>query len=217
MKNFRSLALVLGLFTALSLHAATTANQVLQYIYGAPDIEIEKLCWPNDDLWMLRGPNDPAGLAELAEEKIAHGKNEVLWTHIQMGLCMVEIREGKFDATFMLDQIYYRHREIVLQFIYATLTQDRDALDRLTTNAANVKFDKNQPPPGGDLDVYQGIVPLIPVVRVSLPAADKTSKSITYRVPLGPHGFNLRLVKKGGAWKVDTTTRVEVPLEFLFN
>ena len=69
---------LLGLVIIGTIHAATAANQFLQYVHGAEGVEIEKLCVPNDDLWMLRGAQNPPALAQLAEEKIPHGANEVL-------------------------------------------------------------------------------------------------------------------------------------------
>lgn len=207
---------VLGLVVMGPARAETTGNQFLQYIYGADGIAVEKLCWPNDDIWMLRGAGNPAGLAELATKKVLHGANEVVWERIQDGLCIFEVREGKVDSAYMLEQVYALHRQLALRFIYASLAQDRETLQQITTKAANVRFGHAKAPPGGDMDVYQGVVELIPVVRASQPAADRVSKGITYRVPLGSRGFSLKMVKKGSAWLIDTDSPVEVPLGFFF-
>ena len=216
MNTLRTSALLITLFATVPIRGATAANQFLQDVYGGDGIEVEKLCWANDDLWMLRGAKNSAGLAELGEEKIPHSANEIVWATIQNGVCMLEIRDGKIDPAFMLEQTYTRHRQIVLQFIYAALGQDLDMLKALTTKPANVKFGRAKRPAGGDMDVYQGIVSLLPAVRASLPASDKVSQSVTYRLPLGAKGLTVRLVRKNGAWLVDTDQRVDVPLDFFF-
>ena len=54
------------------------------------------------------------------------------------------------------------------------------------------------------------------MVRASAPNEDKTTKSITYRVPLGKKGLALRLVKQGSTWLVDSEQRLDVPLDFFF-
>ena len=213
------LKLVLGLLvvggTSL-MGADSVATQYLQYVYGGDGVDIDKICWPNDDLWMIRGQKNAEGLAQLAQEKISHGANEVVWENIQNALCIVEIRDGKADPRFLIDQVHQQHRQLILQFIYASLRQDQDMLKRLTTKPANVKFGRAKPAAGGDMDVYQDIIAMLPVVRVSVSAGDKTTKSITYQVPLGKKGLALRLVKQGSTWLIDSEQRVDVPLEFFF-
>jgi hypothetical protein len=108
------------------------------------------------------------------------------------------------------------HRELILQFIYAALTQDQTALRRMTTKSGNVRFDGTKPPASSDLGQYQEIVARMPVVRSSSPAADKISKSVSYRLPLGAKGLVLRLLRRDGSWLIDTDTVVQVPLEVLF-
>jgi hypothetical protein len=39
---------------------------------------------------------------------------------------------------------------------------------------------------------------------------------VTYKVPLGKNGFELKLVKIGNTWKVDSRENLNVPLEFFF-
>lgn len=213
------LKLVLGLVvvggTSL-MGADSVATQYLQFVYGGDGVDIDKICWPNDDVWMIRGQKSAQGLAQLRQEKISHGANEVVWENIQNALCIVEIRDGKADPRFLLDQVYQQHRQLILQFIYASLGQDQDMLKRMTTKPANVKFGRAEPPAGGDMGVYEGIIGMLPVVRVSVPAEDKTTRSITYRVPLGKKGLALRLVKQGSTWLVDSEQRLEVPLDFFF-
>lgn len=196
--------------------AATPAEQYLRYIYGADDIAIETACWPNDDLWMARGQKNPASLAEIERRKVSPGRNEVIWEAINGALCIIEMRDGKVDVRFLLDQIYFQHRELIVRLVHATLSQDRETLELVTTKAANVKFGGAKPVPAGDMDVYEEIIARLPVVRVSTPASDKVSRSVSYRVPLGANGLVLRLVKKGSTWLVDTDSPVEIPLEFFF-
>lgn len=197
-------------------YSASAANSFLRYVYGADGIDPQTLCWPNDDVWMLRGAKNPEGLAQLEAEKIAHGSNEVLWENIQNALCMVEVRDGKVDPAYMLEQVYTLHRQLVLHFVYASLRQDQEMLARLTTNAKNVNFGRAKPAARSDMDVYEGIIALIPVLRASTPAADKLSKTVSYRVPLGKKGFTITLVKQGSTWRVQTDAKTTIPLEFFF-
>jgi hypothetical protein len=196
--------------------AAQPGEQLLRYVYGDPAVAIDASCWPHEDLWMLKGERNDAALAELSQEKITHGPNEVFWLRVQHALCVVEVRDGKADPRFLLDQVYLRHRQVLLQFVYAALTQDQEMLSKLATRPAHVKFGNAKPPAMGDLDVYQELIAHLPVLRISAPAADKSSRRVTYRVPLGKAGLDLRLVKKGGSWLVDTDKVVDVPLEFFF-
>ncbi len=217
MKRRSVTLLLIAWLLVKALPAATPANEFLRYVYGAEGILLEKYCWAHDDLWMLHGRANPAGLAQLDQEKVKHGTNEVIWENIQGAVCIVEIREGKADPAFMLDQTYGRHRQLVLQFIYASLRHDLDLLKGITTQVKNMDLGRlKEAPPPGDMDVYQDLIIAMPVVRVSLPAADKVSRSVSYRVPLGSKGFTVRLVRKNGAWQIDTDAKVKVPLEFFF-
>lgn len=215
--NFSKIPMVLGLMvSAVMVRADSVATQYLQYVYGGDGVEIEKFCWPHDDLWMIRGQKNPAGLAQLAQEKITHGASEVLWENIQDDLCIIEIRDGKADPRFLLDQIHFRHRQLILQFVYTALRQDQEMMKKLTTKAANVRFGRAKPAAMGDLDVYEELIASLPVVRISSPAEDMKAKSVTYRVPLGKGGLALRLVKRGGTWLIDSDQRLDVPLDFFF-
>lgn len=216
MNRFRLLLPLFALLFASWTRAASVGELYLRHLYGDPTTDISAICWPNDDLWMLAGRKNAAGLAEIAESKISHDRDEVFWENIQNGLCIVEVRDGKVDPRFLLEQIRLQHRELILRFIYAALTADAESMRRLTTDPAKVKLAPEKAPPGGDLDVYQEVIALLPVVRVSPPADDKVSHSVSYRLPLGKDGFLVRLVKKEGGWLVDTTHRIDVPLEFFF-
>lgn len=204
---------IIGVATA---QGASVANEFLRYVYGAEDVDLAKVCWPHDDLWMLRGAPNPAGLAELAATNIRHKDNDIVWESIANDLCIVEVRDGKVVPTFLLEQVYTLHRQLVLRFLYASLEQDLKNLERLSTDAAKIRFGGAKPQPGGDMDVYGEIIACLPVVRVSASADDKKSKNVTYRVPLGRKGFTLQLVKKGSTWLVDSHAGIDVPLEFFF-
>lgn len=215
MQTFVGGVVLVSLFSTVAV-AASTATNYLRYVYGDDGVEVAAVAWPHDDLWMLRGAKNPGGLAELAANPVKHSANEVVWELVAGGLCMFEVKDGRVDPAFGLQQVYTLHRQLVLQFIYAALAQDAEMLGRLATKPRNVKFGRAKAPPDGELGHYQEIIALIPVVRISTPAADKVAKSVSYRVPLGRRGFTVRLVKHGSAWRVDSDSPVDVPLEFFF-
>lgn len=213
--------LIVSLLCLASVGAAPASEagpavQFLRFIYGAENVAIETHCWPNDDIWMLAGPKNPGGLEEIEKTKISKARNTVLWESIDRAICLIEVREGRVDPAFNLDQVYFRHRQTVLRFVYAALGQDNEELAHVVTDVANVKFGGAPRPARGDMGVYQDIVMQMPVVRSSLPATDKSSRSITYRIPLGDRGFSVRLIKKDGQWLVDTRKAVTVPLALFF-
>jgi hypothetical protein len=216
MKNLRRFALCVVLSLTSTGYGASAAHSFLRYVYGADGIDLPKIAWPHDDIWMLRGAKNPAGLTQLESEKLPHGSNEVLWKNIQNGLCMVEVREGKVDPAFMLEQVYTLHRQLILQFIFGSLSQDAETLGRVTTNPNNVAFGGTKAAARGDMDVYADVISLIPILRVTTPTADKASQSVAYRVPLGKEGFTVTLVKNGSNWLIRTDTKTEVPLAFFF-
>ncbi len=198
------------------LSATHPATEFLRYVYGAKDVAVDAVCWPNPDLWMLAGPKNDRGLAEIAELKLSPGKNEIIWELVDGGLCIVEVREGKLDARFMLDQSYFQHRQTILRFIYAALEHDLEDLKELATDPKKVRFGRTKPAPHTDMAVYGEMLALLPVIRTSLPADDKVAKSVTYLVPLGKVPFKLRLVKRPHRWLVDTDAGVDVPLEIFY-
>lgn len=193
--------------------AASPPIEYLRYMYGADEVVIEQVCWPNDDVWMMRGVKNPEGLAEIAKLELKHGKSEIIWEMIQNGLCIVELRDGKVDPAFNLDQIYFRHRELAVRFIYAALQHDKEQLEKLVTHVANIHFGRTKAAPDGDMDVYSELIARMPILRVSKPADDKVSRSVTYRLPLGASGTPLRMIKRGRHWLIDSEQRLEVPLE----
>ena len=66
------------------------------------------------------------------------------------------------------------------------------------------------------MDVYGSIVEQLPVVRSSKPQDDATSRTVTYRVPIGEEALTLTLVKDGSTWKIDTSKSVRMSLEFFY-
>jgi len=204
------------LLSSPAIAAAEPAREFLRYLFGAEEVKVAEVCWPNDDLWMIAGPKDDRVLAEIAALKLAPGKNEVVWEKFTGGLCIIELREGKADPRFILDQVYFRQRQTVLRFIYAAMERDLEDLGEVATNPKKVSFGRTKPAAHSDLGVYAEMIAMLPVVRIRQPAEDKATKSATYLLPLGPRGFKVRVVKRKGAWLVDTDAGVDVPLEVFF-
>lgn len=192
-----------------------TAKEFLSFAYGK-EVDINALCHPHDDLWMLSGIRNDEALEALGAAKLKVKSTGVVIDVIGRDIAMVEMREGKVDPSFNLEAAYGIHRRLVLNFIYASLPQDSDAIARLVTHPKNVSFGRAPKVSYGDMDQYGEIIALLPVVRFSKPGNDKQSHSITYRLPLGPEGLLLRLVKAGNTWKIDTSSKVTLPLEFFF-
>lgn len=208
-----SIGVVFALGLTASLRAADPVKDYLAYIHGGDGVDIASVCWPHDDLWMIRGERDEAALREVQEEK--PGKDPVQWFTIRNGLCIVELRDGRVDARFLIDQLRFLHRQMILRFVYAVLRHDREEIARLATRPERVKLGRWAAAPQGDLDVYQEILTQLPVVRLPKPT-DATTRSATYRLPLGPRGFDLRLVKRGSRWQIDTDTALDLPLDQLW-
>jgi hypothetical protein len=193
------------------------AKQFLRYIYGAEGVELSNICLPSDDAWMLRGVKDTNALAALDSLKIASKLTGVTSGLVGKDMYFIETREGKVDPALNLDGIYMMHRQLVLRFIYSSLSQSQWMLRQVVTDASKVKIDGPKgAPPGGDMDVYGAIIEHLPVVRSSKPQGDAKSRTVTYRVPLGEEALTLTLVKEGSTWKVDTSKTVRVSLEFFY-
>lgn len=209
------LSLVLTASCASAAHGSA-AKKFLTFSYGGDDTSINEICQPNDDLWMLRGTRNPEAI-QAVESAPINLKDPGIYTGIVgRDLCVVEMRQGKIDPSFNLSMVYSLHRNLILHFLYASLIQDRQQIAGLVTKPDNVSFGKAKAVPQGDMDVYLGVLGMLPIVRASTPAADKASKSITYRLPLDEHGFELRLQKQGNTWKIDTEKKIKVPLGFFF-
>jgi hypothetical protein len=195
--------------------AEPAAKQFLRYIYGADGIELTNVCHPSDDAWMLRGAKNTNALAELDTLKISAKPTGITSGLVGRDIYFIETRDGRVDPAFNLDGIYVMHRQLVLHFLYAALSQNRGILGRVTTDASKVKIDGPKAAPG-DMDQYGSILEMMPVVRSSKPADDAKSRTVTYRVPIGEEALTLTLLKDGSTWKIDTSKTVRVPLEFFF-
>jgi hypothetical protein len=195
--------------------SAPVATDYLRYLYGADDLDLSAIAHPHDDLWMLRGRKNAEALKEIGSASIHHGPNKILWERVQQDLCIVVVREGKVDSRFNLDQHYFLHRRTILRFLYAALERDDAALRQLVTDLDKVEFGKLKAS-AGDMGVYQELLILVPSVRVSSPEKDKLSQSVTYRLPVGPEGMELRLVRREGQWVIDTSQKLKVSLDQFF-
>ena len=215
--------IIIRLFAVLlvSVSAARCAEpvtkQYLRYIYGADGIELTNICLPSDDAWMLRGAKDTNALAALDSLKIASKPSGVTSGLVGRDMYFIETRDGKVDPALNLDGVYVMHRQLVLRFIYSTLSQNQTMLRQVVTDATKVKVDgPKDAPPSGDMDVYGPIIGQLPVVRSSKPQDDAKSRTVTYRVPLGEEALTLTLVKDGSNWKIDTSKSVRISLEFFY-
>jgi hypothetical protein len=216
MKKLLCLYLALVSATMALAAPADTAKQFLSHLYGA-EVDLAAICHPNDDLWMLRGVPNPAGQAAIAATEVKVAATGVFAGLIEHDFCVVEMRDGKVDARLNLDTAYSQQHQLILQFLYFSLLQDKKELTRRVTNVGNVSFGRVKAASPGDMDVYQNVLELLPTRRASTPAQDRNSQSITYFVPLGKNGFLVKLVKPGaGPWKVDTSAKTVVPLELFW-
>ncbi|SRR5258705_5209715 len=200
----------------LATNAQTSAQKFLHYCYGAEVVDIAAICHPADDLWMLRGAKNDEAIKAVNEAPPKLADSGLFSGPIGRDFCVVQMRNGKVDPSYNLEQIYSTHRQLLLQFVFACLTQDKQDLAKVVTNPANVSFGKTKPAAGGDLDVYAGVVSLIPAVRSSNPASDKNAKSIGYRLPIGRQEVVLKLIKRGSAWLVDSSSPIKMPMEFFY-
>jgi len=199
-----------------ALNPPDAARAYLLYQYGADVPNISELCVPSHDLWMLRGAAQPQKQKIVQNLKLKIEANGIFMDSIDRDICIIELKHGLIDPEFNLENIYRMHHQLVLQFLYFSLLQDRSELARLVTKVENVSFGRIKTASYGDMDVYEGILALIPIARASAPPEDAVKKSITYRLPLGDQVFTVCLVKQGSTWKIDTDKKVVVPLEFFW-
>jgi len=193
-------------------------KQFLRFIYGAEPGEISRICLASDDTWMLRGAKNTNALSAIDALSIDPQKRSGCYFGlIQNEAYFIELRDGKVDPAFSLEGQYSVHRQLVKTLLYAALRHDQRLLSRLTTNPQSVEVSgpKDAPPPG-DMDVYEGVIQAIPVVRTSKPSEDAKSKTVTYRVPIGEEGLNVPLLKQGGIWKIDTSKPLKISLAFFY-
>ena len=195
--------------------AEPAAKQFLRHIYGADGIVLADICYPSDDLWMLRGVKNPEALAALDELKFDSRPTGITSGVVRMDLYFIETRDGKVDPAFNLDGVYHIQRQLVQYFIYYVLAGNQQKLEGLVTDASKVEIVGPRAMPG-EMGQYSSIIGMMPVVRSSKPANDAKTRTFTYRVPIGEEALSLTLVKNGNTWKIDTSSKVRVPLEFFF-
>lgn len=209
------------LTTSIARCADPVAKQFLRYVYGADGIDLVAICQPSDDLWMLRGRKNEQALFSIEQLRFETSPTGVRSFMINNGsgmdVCFLEIKERKIDPAFMLDSASRIHRQLALRLIYAALSGNQSMLKAITTDASKVQIlGPRTPAPPGDMDVYGGVLEAMPVIRVSKPADDAKSKTVTYRVPLGSAALSLIMVRQADGWKIDTAKGVSVPLEFFY-
>src|SRR5262245_59515227 len=112
--------------------AEPAAKQFLRYIYGADGIELTNVCHPADDAWMLRGAKNTNALADLDGLKVSAKPTGITSGLVGRDIYFIETRDGKVDLAFNLDGIHVIHRQLVLHFLYAALSQSRGMLERVT-------------------------------------------------------------------------------------
>jgi hypothetical protein len=195
---------------------ADTVRSYLLYQYGGDVPNITEICTPSHDLWMLKGANQQQKQILVQKLKLKIRANGLFMDSIDQDICIVELKNGLVDPEFNLESIYRMHHQLVLQFLYFSILQNKSEISRLVTNVENVSFGKIKPASYGDMDVYAELLALIPIARASSPAEDSVRKSITYRLPLGDQVFAVTLLKQGSTWKIDTEKKVLVPLEFFW-
>jgi hypothetical protein len=206
---------VLLITTPLVQCAEPTAKEFLRYMYGADGVDITNICYPSEDLWMLKGAKNTNALAAIDMEKFESKSTGVLSGMLGTDLYFIETRNGRIDPAFNLEWIYTMHRQLVLRFVYSVLSDNQAMLGRLVTDVTKIQV-VGPTAARGDMDQYGSVIELMPVVRSSKAVDDAKSRTVTYRVPLGNEALSLTLRNHANSWKVDTSKTVRVPLEFFF-
>ncbi len=188
----------------------------LLYQYGGDVPNITDVCLHSSDLWMLRGAPQQEKQQAVRNLKVKVGATGLFMDSVDRDICIVELKDGRIDPQFNLATVYQMHRQLILQLLYFSLLQEKNELARLVTNINNVSFGGAPKASYGDMDVYAGVLQIIPVVRASIPDADAEAKSVTYKLPLGDEIFTIRLLKQGSIWKIDTNTKITVPLRYFW-
>jgi hypothetical protein len=141
-------------------------------------------------------------------------KKGIVPVQVALHLFFVETRDDKVDASFNLESEYALQKTAVRWFLYMALKRD-ERIGELVTAPANVQI-VGPTATGSDMDVYSMVLEATPVVRISKAAEDAKNKTITYRVPIGDKALMLALTKANGKWKVDSSKKVSVPLDWYF-
>jgi hypothetical protein len=204
--------LVLGICTmaVVSGSSKDQATAFLQFIYGGDAERISEVCLPTDDLWMLRGTNNPTALEvvkRLSSEVPADG--ELVTIPIGGDLTVIEWRNGRIDPSFNLEAIQMLHRKLIYTFLYACIHKDKRIINLATTDGDKVETIGTE---RRNVDRFEAILPILPLLRSSSSAEDAKTRSITYRFPVGNKPVSLRLIKRGNAWKIDSSEKIRVDL-----
>jgi len=193
-----------------------TLEEYFRFVYGAPGINEEDILHSNSDNWMLSGVFNASSIERIKRYKFNVTAPGVFAGVVGKDVFFLEIREGKIDPAFPLQGVYSIQKGVIRYFLYYSILQDKKTLSRIVTNIDNVDFGVYPAAAHGDMDVYGSILGKIPIIRTSTPEEDKLSKTVTYRAPLGRNGFEFHLLKDGGVWKIDSSNKIKVPLEFFF-
>ncbi|MBI5770314.1 MAG: hypothetical protein HZA93_21240 [Verrucomicrobia bacterium] len=208
-------SLVAALLSTVICHASPVSSY-LAYRFGASATVDEGTMHRHPDSWMLAGPRNEAAIREMASEPLEMSKDGTYLTTIANTIIFIEIRNGKVDPTANLEAIYLKQKQLVAHLLLASLEQNTEALAKIVTDVKNVSFGKAPRAGGGDMDQYAVILAEMPPYRVSEPTSDAKSRSVTYRIPIGSYGLLLKLVPVNGVWKIDTGTKLEIPLRMFF-
>jgi hypothetical protein len=191
------------------------AKQFVRHLCGGDGIELAKICHPTPDLWMLdHNTKDAEALMALDALHVEPRKTGVTPFQVALHLFFVETRDNKVDASLNLENEYTVQKTIARTFVYFALQRDK-RIGEVVTDPAKVEI-IGPTAAGGDMDVYAMVLEVTPVVRVSRPADDAKAKAVTYRFPIGDEALTLVLTKVNGKWKVDSSKKVRVPLDWYF-
>jgi hypothetical protein len=214
----KAILLLLSMLLAAESFASAgdVAKKYVMFTYGEKFDDVSSFVHSNPDTWMIPGERNPSAIALVKDANIKLNDPGVYSGFIGRDLIFLEVYDGKVNPAYSLSSIYSLQKRLVLEFFYASLLQNKNRLKGMVTNIENIDFGGATKASYGDMDVYAQILGILPILRSSDPSNDIKSKSVTYKVPLGKNGFELKLVKIGNTWKVDSRENLNVPLEFFF-
>lgn len=207
-------ALLLSHLPATPAQDRSAPRQFLRFIYGDDSVNIKTVCHPHPDVWMLAGERNPK-LLEAIDAQSFPATNFVTMGAVGSSLYFLEVRDGLVDPSFAIEAVHTLQHKLLLNFLYAALRNDQESLKRLATDATKIEIVGDHSQPGEDAQ-YASIIGFIPLLRVSSPASDLKTKTVTYRFPLAPNGLNVTLKKESNTWKVDTSRGLRINLGNFF-
>ena len=207
--------IVLLSLVGLAQGAEPVAKRYLIDLFDAKGDDLAKICHPTDDLWMLGALGGEDELTALKALDIESKKTGIVSAHFGHYLIFVETRDDKIDPSFNLETEYEAQKVVVKRFIAATLTRDQEMIRELVVDPSNVQIE-GPTAVHADMDVYYMVIEAMPVIRASKPSEDAKTKTITYRIPIGDDVQNFTLTKVDGRWKIATSKKVRVPLQWFF-